>query len=466
MPIPVVVPRLGWTMEQGVFVEWLKRDGDFIQMGDPLFVLEGEKATQDIESTDVGILKIPANSPKSGDIIAVGATIGYLLAEGEAWHDEASRIPTRHPGLATQSMTVVALSETNILVQEFAQTDAAHSNSTSSNSNCSNSTCSEDASGVQCPSTPIKITISPRALRIARELGVDWTLMTGSGSSGRIRESDIRAFKNAMSAAVGNRIIDDSAQTSSGLSPSSPAARIPVKLPPLCGQNAISRGAATDRRTIAEHLLEGARSTAAVTLTTQLDATNLVSLQQQFQAAATSGEVVPSDTDVLVKLAAIALKQHPDVNSFWDEQSNVIRSEESHIGIGVDTPAGLLVPVIRSVGRLTLRQIAIRTRELIERTRQRTLSQFELRGGTFTITNMGMYGVESFTPLLNPPQAAILGVGQITREPVVVGDQIVARDRLILCLTFDHRILDGAPAARFLNTLSNLIANPVPALIS
>jgi len=461
MPIPVVVPRLGWTMEQGVFVEWLKRDGDFIQMGDPLFVLEGEKATQDIESTDVGILKIPAKSPKSGDIIAVGAMIGYLLAEGEAWHDEASSIPHHHPGLATQSKALVALPETNILIQEFAQSDAAHSNSTSSNS-----ICSEDASEVQCPSTPIKITISPRALRVARELGVDWTLMTGSGSSGRICESDIRAFKNAMSAAVGNRIIEDSAQTSSVLSPSFPAPRIPVKLLPLGGQAAISRRAATDRRAIAEHLLEGARSTAAVTLTTQLDATNLVSLQQQFQAAATPGEVVPSDTDVLVKLAAIALKQHPDVNSFWDEQSNVIRSEESHIGIGVDTPAGLLVPVIRSVGRLTLRQIAIRTRELIERTRQRTLSQFELRGGTFTITNMGMYGVESFTPLLNPPQAAILGVGRISREPAVVDDQIVARDRLILSLTFDHRILDGAPAARFLNTLSKLIANPVPALIS
>jgi pyruvate dehydrogenase E2 component (dihydrolipoamide acetyltransferase) len=229
--------------------------------------------------------------------------------------------------------------------------------------------------------------------------------------------------------------------------------------------NGTAKSTSNIRGTIAARMLASAQTTAAVTLTTHLDASHLVALRKQFRAASTEGEIIPSFTDILVKLTAAALKQHPEANSVMDERGSIISNDEEHIGIAVDTPSGLLVPVLRSVGRLTLRQVAVRTRELIDRTRQRTLSAFELQGGTFTVTNLGMYCVDSFTPLLNPPQAAILGVGRITREPTVVEDQIVIRDRLTLSLTFDHRILDGAPAARFLDTLVKLIANPAPALI-
>jgi pyruvate dehydrogenase E2 component (dihydrolipoamide acetyltransferase) len=174
---------------------------------------------------------------------------------------------------------------------------------------------------------------------------------------------------------------------------------------------------------------------------------------------------VPSYTDFLVKLTAIALEKHSLLNASWvDDEIHL--SDGIHIGIAVDTDAGLLVPVLRDVPALGLKQVAARARDLIERARARKLMLDELQGGTFTITNLGAFGIDAFTPLINVPQCAILGVGRIARRPVVFGEQIVARDQLTLSLTFDHRIVDGAPAARFLQTLCGLIENPGPWLMS
>ncbi|MDB5337028.1 MAG: 2-oxo acid dehydrogenase subunit [Planctomycetaceae bacterium] len=411
MPIPVVVPRLGWTMEQGVFVEWLKRDGDTIRIGDPIFVLEGEKATQDIESTDAGVLKILSTGPRGGDTIDVGATVGYLLAEGEVWDGTPGAAPA--PTLAAAAeIPATEVDEDEPVVESNAGAGTSRQR------------------------------ITPRARRVAGELGVDWADIDGTGAEGRIREADIRA------AADESVSIPMVANT-----PAMPA----VELTAVAASNA--------RRTIADRMLASAQQTAAVTLTTHVDATHLVALRKQFKSAAGDpSEVVPSLTDILVKLTAVALKMHPEVNSRWDDE-RILTSDEVHIGIAVDTPQALLVPVLRSVTRLTLRQVAVRSRDLIERARTRKIAVAELQGGTFTVTNLGMFGVDAFTPLLNPPQAAILGVGRITREAAVIDEHIVPRDRLTLSLTFDHRIIDGAPAARFLDSLSRLISNPAPALI-
>lgn len=413
MPIPVVVPRLGWTMEQGVFVEWLKRDGDTIRIGDPIFVLEGEKATQDIESTDAGVLKILSTGPRPGDTIDVGATVGYLLVDGEAW--------TGTPGAAPAPATAAVHSPEVPATEVDEEEPVIESNAGAGTS---------------------KQKVTPRARRVAAELGVDLNEVDGTGVAGRIREADVRAAA------------DES------ISIPMVASAPPAPAPEL---SAIS--ASNARRTIADRLLASAQQTAAVTLTTYVDATHLVALRKQFKAAAGSAtEVVPSLTDILVKLSAVALKMHPEVNSRW-EDDRILTSDEVHIGIAVDTPQALLVPVLRSVTRLTLRQVAVRSRDLIERARGRKIAVAELQGGTFTVTNLGMFGVDAFTPLLNPPQAAILGVGRITREATVVDEHIVPRDRLTLSLTFDHRIIDGAPAARFLDSLTKLISNPAPALI-
>ncbi len=214
-------------------------------------------------------------------------------------------------------------------------------------------------------------------------------------------------------------------------------------------------------------MLEGAHATAPVTLTTTADATNLVSLRRPFKTAIRSeGEIIPSYLDVVVKLVARALQEHPALNQQWID-GRIVCPDGVHIAVAVDTPAGLLAPVLRDVPSLPVREIAARTSELARRAQSAQLAPAELGGGTFTISNLGAFGIDAFTPIINVPQCAILGLGRIDRRPAVVGgaDQIVPRDMVTLSLTFDHRIVDGAPAARFLATVSHAIENPGPWLV-
>jgi pyruvate dehydrogenase E2 component (dihydrolipoamide acetyltransferase) len=213
-------------------------------------------------------------------------------------------------------------------------------------------------------------------------------------------------------------------------------------------------------------MAESCRTTAPVTLSTTVNATNLVGLRRQFKATEPDGVDVPSFTDFVVKLTAIALRDHPLLNARWgDGDTPIIVSGEAHIGIAVDTEAGLLVPVIHGAAELGIRAVASRSRELIRRARERQLRPADM-GGTFTITNLGAFGIEMFTPIINLPECAILGIGKIERRPVMEGDKVVGQELMSLSLTFDHRIVDGAPAARFLQQLTRLIENPSPWLMS
>jgi pyruvate dehydrogenase E2 component (dihydrolipoamide acetyltransferase) len=381
MAIAITIPRLGWNMEEGVFAGWLKRDGDAVREGEPLFSLEGDKATQDVESIDPGILRIPPEAPEVGARVRVGAIIGYLVES-----DVAS--------LPAQSMADRELSN---------------------------------------PTKPSRIISTPLARRVARDLGIDWTKLVGSGVGGRIRKVDI------LSAARSTR--------------PDPETRLKRSTP-----------IGPTRRTIAERMVSSHQTTAPVTLTTTVDATNLVGLRKQYKVAALSGRGLPSITDLFVKLSALTLCDHTLLNSRWADDRIEI-CESVNIGIAVDTEAGLLVPVIRDASRLTLGQIAERSSDLIRRAREGRISLDCLKEGTFTITNLGSFGIEAFTPILNPPECAILGLGRISRLPVMIGDQVVGRDRMTLSLTFDHRIVDGAPAARFLQQLGQKIENPGPWLI-
>ena len=355
MPIAITVPRLGWSMEEGVFLEWLKRAGDTVRAGDLLYAMDSEKVAQDVESLDAGVLHIPGDAPKPGDVVRVGQLLGYLLAAGEG-------IPV--------PVAVVA-------------------------------------------AAPVS---TPRARRVARELDVDWTTLSGSGRGGRIRESDIRGAAAAAFPA--------------------PAAAL-----------------SSARKVIAGRMLASQEKTAAVTLHTTADLTVLVRWRKELV------DYTPTYNDIVVKLTAAALRAHPVLNSRWDGE-NLSPSPAANIGIAVDTEAGLLVPVIRDAGKLTLREVAERARDLAERARTRRLSPDELRGGTFTVTNLGSFGIDAFTPIINYPECAILGVGRILRQPVAVGDAIGLRDIVTLSLTFDHRALDGAAAARFLQTLCGLLESP------
>jgi pyruvate dehydrogenase E2 component (dihydrolipoamide acetyltransferase) len=282
-----------------------------------------------------------------------------------------------------------------------------------------------------------KRAVSPRARRVARELGIDCNNLTGSGRNGRIRERDVRAA--------------------------------PLTLPsPSEGREEQAEGQliphTSIRRTIAARMVAGVTQAAPVTLTTRLDATNLVALRQQFKAAA-AGEVVPTYTDLIVKLTAAALRSHPLLQAQWRDDGLFVPNRLD-IALAVDTEAGLLVPVLRSVDQLTPRQVAVQSRELIELARAGRLMAEQMRDATFTVTNLGAFGIDAFTPIIHLPQCAVLGVGRIVREPAVRGEQIVPCDQLTLSLTFDHRVVDGAPAARFLQTLRGCVENPAPWLIA
>jgi pyruvate dehydrogenase E2 component (dihydrolipoamide acetyltransferase) len=390
MAIEITVPRLGWSMEEGTFAGWLKQSGDSVSAGEPLFALESDKVTLDVESLDSGILFVPPNSPATGATVVVGQSLGFLLAAGEAAPDAANAgqpaaVSTPESAVATASSAVVA----------------------------------------NTPTRDGRTPVTPRARRVAAELGVDTTRLQGTGRGGRIREADVRAAATNLPAE---------------------AHTVPIT---------------TLRRTIARRMMESQQNTAPVTLTSRADATALVALRNQWKL---KPGPAPSYTDILAKLAAIVLQKHPALGGRW-EADHIVQSGKAHIGIAVDTPEGLLVPVLRDVASASLADLARRSRELIEAAQSRRLRSEDLAGGTFTITNLGGFGIDAFTPIINFPETAVLGVGAIRQEAVVLkGGGLAAREQVTLSLTFDHRVVDGAPAARFLQDLVQLIEVPPPAV--
>lgn len=437
MAATIVLPRLGWTMEEGTLVEWLKRDGDPVAVGDKLFVMEGDKATEEIEAIDAGILRIPPDGPSPGTTVPVGTILGYLCAAGEPspW------------GFPVASATAGA-------------TAASGPAAGAGTSSASGTTASATApSNRPMPTGPAdRRAISPRARVLAERLGIDWTQLKGSGKTGRIREQDVRAA--AATATAAPRMAAPRAEDSRAES-----TRMPAVSAPGAGLSGELISLSSVRRTVADRMLVSLRQTAPVTLTSRADATNLVNLRRQFQSAAGTADFVPSLTELIARLVAGVLVDHPALNAVWQGEQ-LLQADSVHLGIAVDTPAGLVAPVVRHAQRLNLRELAQQARGLFERAREGRLSADLLQGGSFTLTNLGMLGVDSFTPILNYPQVAILGVGRIVREPVAQDDQVVVRDQMWLSLTFDHRAVDGAPAARLLAAIRAAIENPGPRLVA
>jgi pyruvate dehydrogenase E2 component (dihydrolipoamide acetyltransferase) len=459
MPFEVVLPRLGWNMETGRLGAWLKRDGERVKAGEILFTVEGDKATQEVEALDSGILRIPPDAPPPGQEVPVGTLLGYLVAEGEEMADSGWQI--------ADSESQMAAGEPQIA--EASQPPSAVSYQLSA--------------------------ISPRARRVAGELGVDWTGLTGSGRTGRIVERDVRQAAATVAAApptvervspLARRLAEELGVDVDALAARLPGRRIEradveaeakaeAKVKAETGSTSTltlaSAGAVlpitTVRRTIADRMAASAHTVASVTLTTEADATELVRLRRQLKddtvgAGLASAPPVPSYNDLLAKLVAQALLEHPMVNARFDGDS-ILQSATANIGVAVDTDRGLLVPVLRDVQTKSLRQIARESATLIEKARTGRVSVDELQGGTFTITNLGMYEIDAFTPIINLPECAILGVGRIVPKQVVVdaeAERVAIRQMLFLSLTFDHRLVDGAPAARFLQRVKQYVERP------
>jgi pyruvate dehydrogenase E2 component (dihydrolipoamide acetyltransferase) len=363
MPTEVAMPRLGWDMQVGSVAEWLKRDGDHVEVGEPICMIAADKGTTELEAPGSGILHISPRAPEPGVEVPVGTLLGYLLAAGE-------EIP---PQLGEASSR--------------------------------------------------RIVASPRARRAAAGLGLDWRTLVGSGRGGRVLERDVAH--------------------ASAATPAPPAAL------PLGGV----------RRLTAERMALSAHTVAPVTLTTEVNATMLVRLREQALAERGEG---PGYTDLMVKLVSVALTEHPALNAELT-QAGIVQHADINIALAVDTPGGLLAPVVREVSGRSVESIARESSLLIDAARAGKSRAEDLAGGTFTITNLGMYEIDAFTPLVNLPQCAILGVGRIVARPVVIDEtteQIAVQRMLTLSLTFDHRLVDGAPAARFLQRIKHLVERP------
>lgn len=460
MSYSITIPRLGWSMEEGVFSEWLKSPGEYVRAGEMIYLLEGEKAAQEIESFDSGYLCIPADAPRPGATVQVGEVIGFLLAEGEpapasvhvhridvsptpsvaadslrseSGNSPAAPLPSspRVAGPAARRLArelgidlaaVYTPDPTGrVLTEDIRRFATPHDR---------NQSIRKNAKG------PIA---TPRARRRARDLGVDWNRLIGSGRGGRIRERDV--LTAPLTPQVENTIAEPT--------PSIPGQHVP---------------ASKLRRVIAQRMMAGVHQAAPVTLTTKVDAQSLVSFREKLKFDGNRG-MVPSYNDILIGLVAQTLREFPELNACWYREG-IYKFEEIHIATAIDTPDGLLAPVVRHTDHLSVSDIAEQTKQLIELARTGQLKQEHLAGGTFTVTNLGMFGIDAFTPILNLPQAAILGIGRIIEEPVVRDGRLEVGLTLTLSLTFDHRILDGAPAARFLQALATRIANPTAALLS
>jgi pyruvate dehydrogenase E2 component (dihydrolipoamide acetyltransferase) len=414
MPTEVIMPRLGWDMKVGSVAEWLKRDGDRVEAGQPIRMIAGDKATTELEAPDSGILRIPSASPEPGEEVPVGTLLAYLVAVGEDVSTVADEGRRRS---VSDSPPTLDLGSAPIDVAARTGADVA-----------------------QRRDRERRIVASPRARRAAAAIGLDWHALVGSGRGGRILERDVHAAKQAGAAAI---------------RPDGGAQAVPLH---------------GIRRLTAERMTLSAQTVAAVTLTTEADATYLVRLREQTLAeraahstdSGDDADPVPTYTDFMIKIVALGLAEHPALNASLTEAGIVLHTG-MHVAIAVDTPRGLVAPVVHDAGARPVASIARESARVLSDARDGASRPADLAGATFTITNLGMFEIDAFTPMVNLPQCAILGLGRIVARPVVVdeaAEQVAVRRMLSLSLTFDHRLVDGAPAARFLQRVKHLVERP------
>jgi len=353
MVTKVVMPKLSLTMKEGTVGKWYKKEGDSVEKGEPLVEIISEKATYDLEAPSTGVLqKIVVNE---GFDAAVNAVLAVITAPGEEFSEEI---------LAETPQTVKKIEE--------------------------------------------KILASPAAKRLAKEHGIELSLVKGSGPEGRIVEEDVRRFIQE------------------------PRDILPKikEIVPLSGF----------RKTTAERVSSSFRTAPHSTLMMEIDVSKAVELHNKTHV---------SYTAIIVNAVAKALAEYSIINSTLDGE-NIKIFEDVNVGVAVATKYGLVVPVIREADEKSLKEIDKEITELTEKAREGKLTKDELTGGTFTVTNLGMYGVDFFTPIINPPEAAILAIGKLTKKPIVVNEKIEIKPVIMLSLSYDHRIVDGAPAAEFL----------------
>jgi pyruvate dehydrogenase E2 component (dihydrolipoamide acetyltransferase) len=432
--IEIKMPRLSDTMEEGAIASWHKHPGDRVEIGDVLVEIETDKATMDYEAYEAGTLSEILVS--EGDTVSIGTPIAMLdngKAESPARSEPAQATSVDAAATLPSPATPAA---TTASVGAPAPTAApAHSPITRLPEPAHSGGDGRFA--------------SPLVRRLARDHDLDLSKVKGSGPGGRI----IRADLNGLLAEA------------PALAPIRVAPRPVLTTGPIVDEKRGSQEMTVSkaRRVIARRLSESARTIPHFYVTSVADAEALMEMRADLnEQAVAKGLAKISVNDLIIRASALALVEHPDVNASYLGEENTVMLVHNRINIGVAVASkhGLVVPVIVDANLKTLVELGTEARALAAQANGKGLSIDQMSGGTFTISNLGMYGVEEFTAIINPPESAILAVGATTREPTVVGDQVVARYRLRCTLSADHRIIDGALAAQFLRTLTSLIEHP------
>ena len=431
----VTVPKWGMTMKEGKISKWFKSEGDTIEKGEPFFEVETEKITNVVEATASGIVFQIVVS--AGTKVPVGTIVAVIAEPGEQ--------PERIEGI--QAGEVV----------EEAEPASGH-----------------PAPPAEKPAEKKFVPATPAARRLAKELGVELASAAGTGPNGRITEADVKRFHEEGPPApkmtpVAAEMIRQAGLDIASIEGTGEGAKLTKKdvqrfldlkkhedVTPAVKSMAFNG----IRRSIAENMHASLHNTAQLTMFTEVDATEMIRFRDMVREEYKQDDTVRiSDNDTIILATSRALKQHPIMNSTLIGEE-ILLHDSVHMGIAVALSEGLIVPVLRDADQKNLFEIASEARELARKAREGTLTVDEVTGGTFTISNVSMFQVDGVTPILKSPETGILGVGRVKAKPAVYNGEIAIRSMMFLNLTFDHQIVDGAPAAEFLQTVTRYLENP------
>ncbi|WP_017579363.1 pyruvate dehydrogenase complex dihydrolipoamide acetyltransferase [Nocardiopsis valliformis] len=428
------MPRLSDTMEEGVISTWVKKVGDKVASGDVLVEIETDKAVMEFEAYEDGYLV--KQNVSEGDTVPIGEVIGFIADSPDAVPEDSGSSDA--PAAEEKEEPKDDESEDGAKEEQPAEAAPAPSAPASGESNG------------ERPRT------SPLARRLAKEYGLDITKIKGSGPKGRIVRADIEAAAKDGSAAHDAPAAEKS--TPSASTAQAPAAQATSTQDDVRGSEEVKTS--NVRKVIARRLTESKQTVPHFYLRRAIDAEGLKAFRAQINEQLSSTGVKISFNDLIVKACATALKLHPEVNTSWINDT-LVQHHRINVGVAVAVDAGLVVPVLHDTDKATLSEISTRTRELAGKARDNKLKPQEMSGGTFSVSNLGMFGMDSFSAVINPPEAAILAVGAMRPEAVVVDGEVAVRNRIALELSVDHRAVDGAVGAAFLKELAEILEEPM-----
>lgn len=437
----LIMPKAGDAMTEGKVVKWYKQPGDAVKKGEPIAEIETDKVNLDLEAESDGTLG--AHAAKEGDMVPVGGVLARILGEGE----KDVEVPRSESGSSGSSEEKPAAEEpaepqrrATDKKESVKHTTGEYHEAIEQRGPRRDRSAPEAVASEPAKESTDRLRSSPLARRMARDLGVSLESVQGSGPRGRIIAADVKNAKPAPAPAA--------KETKATPPPLAPAPSLETKIIPLTAM----------RRTIAKRLAESTGPIPHFYLTADYDVTNLISVRQQMIEIT---GVKVSLNDFIIRGIALALRHHPAVNASWGDDA-ITQHGEVHVGVAVATADGLITPVIRNADQKSVADIATEVRALADKAKNRRLKPDEYQGSTFTISNLGAWGIEDFTAIINPPNAAILAVGAAEARPVVDANrQIIVRDRMKVTLSCDHRIVDGALGADFLKTLRQYVEQPL-----